>query len=53
MTLREQYLHRLNAFIERLKTDCLERKISYNLANTKQPYDLLLAEYLDKRARMG
>ena len=52
-TLRERYLTRLQTFIDRLKTDCFERKISYNLANTKQPYDLLLAEYLDKRSRLG
>ena len=26
---------------------------SYNLANTSQPYDTFLAEYLEKRSRLG
>ena len=44
---------RIKAFTERVKTDCLERKISYNLANTTEPYDRFLAAYLDKRSRIG
>jgi len=51
--LRQRYLQRLGAFIERLKMDCFERKISYNLADTKTPYDVFLAAYLDKRSRLG
>ena len=52
-SLRARYPARVNAFIEQLKTDCFEKKISYNLANTKQPYDQFLAAYLDKRSRLG
>jgi uncharacterized protein (DUF58 family) len=52
-SLRNRYLTRINAFLDQLKTDCFERKISYNLANTSQPYDAFLAEYLEKRSRMG
>jgi uncharacterized protein (DUF58 family) len=52
-SLRNRYLTRINAFLEKLKTDCFERRISYNLANTNQPYDVFLAEYLEKRSRMG
>jgi uncharacterized protein (DUF58 family) len=52
-SLRSRYLARINAFLDQLKTDCFERKISYNLANTNQPYDVFLAEYLEKRSRMG
>ncbi|HUY93462.1 MAG TPA: DUF58 domain-containing protein [Pirellulales bacterium] len=52
-TLRANYLARINAFIEQLKKDCLERQISYNLTNTKEPYDISLAACLDKRSRMG
>ncbi len=52
-TVREQYLARLKGFTEELQAVCFERKISYALANTTQPYDLLLAEYLEKRVRMG
>ena len=52
-SLRRQYLERMERFTDRVKTDCFERKVSYVLANTKQPYDKLLAAYLDKRARVG
>lgn len=52
-SVRQRYLARLQAFTERLKQECFQRKISYHLINTKQPYDLALAEYLDKRSRLG
>ena len=52
-SLRRQYLERIKGFTERIKNDCFERKISYNLANTTEPYDRFLAAYLDKRSRIG
>jgi uncharacterized protein (DUF58 family) len=52
-TLRARYLSRIRTFTETLKNGCFERKISYNLANTTQPYDQFLAAYLDKRSRLG
>lgn len=52
-SVRQQYLNRLEAFIERMKQECFGRQIGYALANTTESYDLLLAEYLDKRARLG
>ena len=52
-SLRKRYLSRIQAFTERLESDCHERKISYNLANTKEPYGPYLAAYLDKRHRIG
>ncbi|HQU43862.1 MAG TPA: DUF58 domain-containing protein [Pirellulales bacterium] len=52
-SLRARYLSRINAFTERVKRDCLERRIDYNLVNTEQPYDVSLAACLDKRSRMG
>jgi uncharacterized protein (DUF58 family) len=52
-SLRNRYLARINAFIEGLKALCFERNVSYNLANTKEPYDHFLAAYLEKRARLG
>jgi len=51
--LRRRYLERIRAFVDTLKSSCFERRISYNLANTSEPYDRFLAAYLDKRARMG
>jgi len=52
-SLRARYLARIQAFTEGLRTSLFERKIGYNLANTKEPYDKFLAAYLDKRSRMG
>lgn len=51
--LRARYIERINAFVERVKADCFERKISYSLAPTTEPYDRFLAAYLDKRSRIG
>lgn len=51
--LRRRYLERMQAFTEGIKTSCFERKISYSLANTLEPYDRFLAAFLDKRARIG
>lgn len=52
-TLRSRYVTRIHAFLDRLRSGCFERKISYTLANTKMPYDVFLAEYLEKRSRLG
>ena len=52
-SLRKRYLERIKQFTDRVRSDCFERKISYNLVNTTQPYDKFLAAYLDKRSRLG
>jgi hypothetical protein len=52
-SLRERYLSRMRTFLEGLEAVCFERKISYNLASTREPYAQLLAAYLEKRARLG
>lgn len=52
-SLRRRYLARMQTFTEGIKSACFERKISYHLTNTKEPYDVCLAEYLDKRHRLG
>lgn len=52
-SLRQRYLARINTFLDTLKAICFERNISYNLANTREPYDQFLAAYLEKRARLG
>jgi uncharacterized protein (DUF58 family) len=52
-SLRARYLARISTFLDTLKTTCFERGISYNLANTTEPYDHFLASYLEKRARLG
>jgi len=52
-SLRPRYLERLQTFLDNIQSACYERGISYNLANTQQPYDQFLAAYLEKRARLG
>jgi uncharacterized protein (DUF58 family) len=52
-SLRNRYLERINTWVDNLKHACFERNISYNLANTTEPYDQFLASYLEKRAMMG
>lgn len=51
--LRSRYLARMQTFLEGVQAACFERGISYNLANTKEPYDAFLAAYLEKRSRLG
>jgi uncharacterized protein (DUF58 family) len=52
-SLRNRYLTRMQEFLDAVQHRCFERKISYNLACTKEPYDTFLAAYLEKRARLG
>ena len=52
-SLRTRYLARMQTFMDNVQTGCFERGISYNLANTQQPYDQFLAAYLEKRSRLG
>jgi uncharacterized protein (DUF58 family) len=52
-SLRSRYLARMQSFLDGIKAVCFERGVSYNLANTKEPYDQFLASYLEKRARLG
>ena len=51
--LRSRYLTRMQAFLDAVKTNCFDRSIAYHLADTKQPYDLFLAGYLEARSKLG
>ena len=51
--LRSRYLTRIQQFVDTIKAACFERNVSYNLANTKEPYDHFLASYFEKRSRLG
>ncbi len=52
-SVRARYLARMQQFLEGVQSACFERGISYQLANTQDPYDQFLAGYLEKRARLG
>jgi len=52
-SLRQQYLDRMQRYIETIQASCFERKISYHLARTSQAPAAVLAEFLDRRSRLG
>lgn len=52
-TVREQYLERLDAFLDRVRTACSAHGIGYHLASTREPYEHFLASFLEKRLRLG
>lgn len=51
--VRKGYLERLEKFMDTMRSECLKRKIDYNLVTTDQPYDMALAGYLHKRVKLG
>lgn len=51
-TLRRRYLERINGHLEAIKEECFRRKVSYTLTETGQPYDVMLAQYLERRSRL-
>ncbi len=51
--MRRRYLTRLNEFLRHIRACCLERGIGYELAQTTQPFELMLSSYLDRRSRMS
>lgn len=50
--VRGQYLQRLGAFLDQVRSGCLERNVSYELLATDTGWDLALSAYLGKRGRM-
>jgi hypothetical protein len=50
---REEYTSQVGEFIKQYRRECAEGFTDYVLADTSQPFDLLLASYLAKRARLG
>ncbi len=51
--LRDDYLAQLDNAIKTLVKSCSDSNIDYRLLDTSVPFDLALAEYLNKRARLG
>lgn len=51
-SVRKEYLKRLEHFLERCRTDCLERGMSYELLPTETAYGQSLSAYLEKRKKM-
>jgi hypothetical protein len=50
---REHYLREMKNFINRYRAECADRRIDYTVVDTSRPFDLTLARYLAKRAKLG
>ena len=50
--VREEYIKLVNEFIDQYRKDCSEMKIEYVSTHTGVPYDVMLTQYLGKRARV-
>lgn len=49
--VRQKYLERLEHFLAAIKRACHERGITYQFAPTDTPYEKMLSQFLEKRAR--
>ena len=47
--LRDAYLAELNAFTDRIRTECLDNRIDYQRLSTAEPLDVALSSYLATR----
>ena len=50
-TIRAEYQSQLNQFLDKLKTDCHEFNADYRRVTIDQPYDKVLADFLNERAK--
>lgn len=48
---RREYLRRLNEYLDGLRVGCLRHEVGFVTADTSQPFDLFLGEYLSRRQR--
>jgi uncharacterized protein (DUF58 family) len=51
--VREGYKAEVQAFIDRYRKECSDRKIEYQVASTATPYDRMLLNYLARRRRLA
>lgn len=50
--IQKAYREAMNEFIERIKSECLNSNIEYNLIDTSTPFDKALLNYVQKRGRL-
>ena len=53
MAMRNEYLRRLNRYIDTVRTGCQSHGVGYALADTSEPFDLFLGNYLSKRLHLA
>ncbi len=51
--IQKSYQKAMDNFIDKIKTDCINSKIDYNLVETTTPYDKALLSYFKKRSRLN
>ena len=49
--IRDEYLRRLNGYIDTLRAGCLTHGVGYALADTTEPFESFLGSYLSQRQR--
>jgi len=50
--IQKAYKEAMNEFVTRIKTECLNSNIEYNLIETSMPFDKALFSYIQKRAKL-
>jgi len=50
--IQKAYKESMSEFISRIKTECLNSNIEYNLIDTSDPFDKALLSYIQKRSRL-
>jgi len=48
--IREEYQRNFNSFVDKYRQGCALARIDYELVRTDQPFEMMLAAYLSKRA---
>jgi uncharacterized protein (DUF58 family) len=49
IAMRNEYLRRLNGYIDTIRRGCRSQRVGYALADTSEPFDLFLGTYLSQR----
>ncbi len=50
--IQKAYIEAMHAFTTKIKTECLNSNIEYNLIQTSTPFDKALFSYIQKRSRL-
>jgi len=51
--IRSEYRAKVREWSDAIKRECREHLIDYVMMSTRTPFDVALASYLEKRARLG
>ena len=51
--IQKAYIEAMQAFTGKIKSECLNSKIEYNLITTDTPFDKALFNYIQKRSKIN